>query len=134
MTTGTGLPVSRVTEGYAPAIDVTALISEALHIVVVDLEYTDSSGVIFSVPADCVVMFSIVVVDTVWDAAPTLTVGVATDLDSLVRDYEHKLDDAGPSFVVRPYHAAGATDIYATWNQNGASQGAAQLIVFYYQR
>lgn len=132
--TGTGEPIRRVAEGEPSAIDVTALVSDALHIITVDLAYTDSSGVIFAIPANAFVMFAFVVVDTLWDVAPTFTVGTATDLDAVVMNHEHRLDDEDPSFIVHPIHCVAGTDFYATWNQNGASAGAAELIVFYFQR
>lgn len=131
---GTGVPIARVTEGSAPVVDVTALITEKLHIVVIDLAYTDTSGVVMTLPADCVVMFSVLVKDTVWDVKPNFTVGIATDLDSLVMQHEHSLDTLNPAFIVHPYHVTAETAYYATWDQKTATQGAAQLIVFYYQR
>lgn len=131
---GTGVPVARVTEGQERAVNVNALISEKLHIVVVDLAYTDATSVIMTLPADCVVMFAVLVKDTVWDVEPDFTVGTGTDADSLVMQHEHSLDTLNPAFIVHPYHVTASTAYYATWNQQGATQGAAQLIVFYYQR
>jgi hypothetical protein len=126
----------------APVIDsdvVTQVLIELASLrtvqqLVAAISYTDSTGVVFTVPENCLILDAVVVRTTAWDAPPSFELGKAGDADWIINNHQHELVEDAPG-VARiagdPVRTTLETGIVATWDQGAATQGAGYLVVTY---
>lgn len=99
------------------------------------LAFGSSSPVaMFTLPANAVVLKVEVVIDTAFNGAPSLSIGIAGSTSKYMPSTNVDLTAAaGTVFEVSPGLAAsGSTeDLIATYAANGASAGAARMLVTY---
>lgn len=97
------------------------------------LVFGSSSPVaMFTLPANAVIDWAKVIVDTAFDGTPTMSVGVTGNLSKYVAStqVDLTLDD---SFLVYPDLAASGSseDLIITYSAGGATVGAARVLVSY---
>lgn len=100
----------------------------------VPIAYTDTSGVVATLPADCLITSRQVVRTTPWDIIALFTAGKSDDLDWLVQNYQHNLSlaYAGASDITGgPIYVAAETPLIFTWDQGGATQGEGYVVICY---
>lgn len=100
-----------------------------------DLAFDSTSTVaMFQLPADAVIRKIAVVVDTAFDGAPSLSIGVTGELSRYLGSGQVGLNSAaGTVFELDPAAEAEATaqDLIATFAAGSATAGAARLLVSY---
>jgi len=120
------LPKTEVTvTGYTVATDVCLK---------VPIAYTDTSGVVGTLPANCLITSRQVVRTTPWDIITLFAAGKAGDLDWLIQNYQHNLSlsPAGATEVSGgPIYVAAETELVFTWDQGGATAGAGYVVICY---
>lgn len=137
------LPANKGTAGYALTTDGNGNLSWASSAAATNLEATDttdlafgSTGTVamFQLPANALVRLVAIVVDTPFDGAPSLSIGVTGELSRYLDSTEVDLTAAaGTVFEVDPSSAAEGTaqDLIATYSAGGATEGAARMLVSY---
>lgn len=113
------------TVGYTVATDVCLK---------VPISYTDTTGVVATLPANCLITSRQVVRTTPWDILALFAVGKTGDLDWLVQNYQHNLSlaYAGATEITGgPIYVDAETEIIFTWDQGGASAGEGYVVICY---
>ncbi len=99
------------------------------------LVFGDSSPVaMFTLPANAVIDRVSVIIDTAFDGAPTLEIGISGTVDKYMDATQVDLTDAAQSrYESHPNHAPLGTSesIIATYADGGATAGSARLVVDY---
>lgn len=89
---------------------------------------------LFSLPANAVVHKVEVIVDTAFDGAPTLEIGIAGDTDKYMTSAQNDLTSgAGDRWTSNPNNipVGGAESLIGTYAAGGATVGAGRIIVHY---
>lgn len=97
------------------------------------LSFGDGASVsLFTLPANAVIDEVQVIVDTEWDTAATLTIGVSGDTAKYMGASNNYLDEVA-KYVTNPGIAPSASpeSLIATYSAAGASAGSARIIVTY---
>lgn len=100
----------------------------------IEIAYTDTSGVVATIPANSLITRRAVVRTTPWDVVALFAAGKASDLDWLIQNYQHNLSlsPAGASEISGgPIYVADETPIIFTWDQGGATSGAGYVMIEY---
>jgi len=96
------------------------------------LAFGDSSPVtMFSTGASDVITKIQIVVDTVFDGTPTLSIGVSGTTSKYVSTNQNDLTTAAIYEVSPGATAQGAEALIATYSAGGATAGAARILVYY---
>lgn len=137
------MPANYGTAGFALTTDGAGNLSWASSAAATNLEATDTTDlafnstgtvVMFQLPADAVVRLVAIVIDTAFDGAPSLSIGVTGELSRYLGSTQVDLTSAaGTVFEVDPSAAAeaAAQNLIATYSAGGATQGAARMLVSY---
>lgn len=117
--------VEVTTVGYSVATDVCLKIP---------ISFEDVSGVIATLPANCLITSRQVVRTTPWNIISLFAAGKADDLDWLIQNYQHNLSlaFAGATEITGgPVYVATETDLIFTWDQGGATAGEGCVVICY---
>jgi hypothetical protein len=117
--------VEVTTTGYTVATDVCLKIP---------ISFEDVSGVVATLPANCLITSRQVVRTTPWNILALFAAGKADDLDWLVQNYQHNLSQAfagATEITGGPIYVAAETPIVFTWDQGGATAGEGYVVVCY---
>lgn len=100
----------------------------------VEIAYTDTTGVVATIPANSLITRRAVVRTTPWDIIALFAAGKAADLDWLIQNYQHNLSLAlagATEITGGPIYVAAETPILFTWDQGGATAGAGYVVIEY---
>lgn len=137
------LPADKGAAGYTLATDGNGNLSWQSSSTASNLEATDTTDLVFgsssplamfTLPADAVVLKVQVVIDTPFNGAPSLSIGITGTLAKYLASTQVDLTAAaGTVFEVSPGLAANGSseNLIATYAAGAASAGAARLLVTY---
>lgn len=119
-------PVAEVTAvGYTVATDVCLKIP---------ISFEDTSGVVATLPANCLITSRQVVRTTPWNIISLFAAGKADDLDWLIQNYQHNLSlaFAGATEITGgPVYVEAETPLIFTWDQGSATAGEGYVVICY---
>jgi len=100
----------------------------------IPISHEDVSGVVATLPANCLVTSRQVVRTEPWNIIALFAAGKADDLDWLVQNYQHNLSLAtvgATDISGGPIYVAAETPLIFTWDQGGATQGEGYVVICY---
>lgn len=100
----------------------------------IPISHEDTSGVVATLPANCLITSRQVVRTTAWNIITLFAAGKQNDLDWLVQNYQHNLSMTGAGateITGGPIYVAAETPLIFTWDQGGATVGEGYVVICY---
>lgn len=139
-TTFTAEPLDMPEQTYYTTKEIDALLAALKETVLgefkniqAEITYLDITGTIATLPINCIVLNRHIIRTTAWDTLNSFQLGSAVDPDLFITNAQANLNSPAPDVEVVsiPRIITEQTNIVATWDQGGASQGSGRLIIEY---